>query len=459
VVDYQELKSLVDLAVDYASEKVEGIIARGTIRRGSQIRFSQSQIDIAKRWEELNLEMFIIYEGAKAGFTERSTTSPEDVKSAVDETISFLRVLPESMFFAGVEDRTFQYNKIEGRYDSKIDGFTDRAPEIVNASIQAALDEGAKRVAGALKFSKEMAYVRSSYGPTGETKETSFDLNVRAFQEELDYSGQGLSCGTEPTKSEREMIDAGARAGRLSKQAVGTVQGEPGVYDVVLSPTVAANVIAHIPATANPFMVLIGLSALGDRMGEQIGPEWLSVWDDPTLPGGVGSRAFDFEGTPSRRVTIVENGVLKAFVHNTTTARMYETESTGSSVPMQLVQGMKMLLPDNSNIVFSNGDHSLEELLEGSRPTIYVTCNWYTRFQNYQTGEFSTIPRDAMFLVNNGEMTPIKNIRISDNVMRMFSNIDAMGNDRTQILWWEVPTPTFVPSIRVRNCRITAATQ
>ncbi|RLI57914.1 MAG: hypothetical protein DRO93_10295, partial [Candidatus Thorarchaeota archaeon] len=109
MVDYQELKSLVDLAVDYASEKVEGIIAKGTIRRGSQIRFSQSQIDIAKRWEELNLEMFIIYKGAKAGFTERSTTSPEDVRSAVDETISFLRVLPESMFFAGVEDRTLQY--------------------------------------------------------------------------------------------------------------------------------------------------------------------------------------------------------------------------------------------------------------------------------------------------------------------------------------------------------------
>jgi len=173
----------------------------------------------------------------------------------------------------------------------------------------------------------------------------------------------------------------------------------------------------------------------------------------------VGSRAFDFEGTPSQRVTIVEDGVLKAFVHNTTTARMYETESTGSSVPMQLIQGMKMLLPDNSNIVFSNGDHSLDELLEGSRPTIYVTCNWYTRFQNYQTGEFSTIPRDAMFLVRNGEMTPIKNIRISDNVMRMFSNIDAMGNDRTQVWWWEVQTPTFVPSIRVRNCRITAATQ
>jgi len=204
---------------------------------------------------------------------------------------------------------------------------------------------------------------------------------------------------------------------------------------------------------------MIGMSPLGDKMGQQLGPEFLTVADDPRMAGGLVSKPFDAEGTPTKAFNIYEKGVLKSFVHNTSTAKMFETESTGNSTLVGLGEGLKMLLPYNSNIVFENGDRSCEELLEGDKPTIYVTSNWYTRFTNYQTGEFSTIPRDAMFLIEKGEMKPIKNVRISDSMLRMFANITAFGNDRRQVYWWEVETPTFIPSVRIADCRITAATQ
>ncbi|MHA1771515.1 MAG: TldD/PmbA family protein [Candidatus Thorarchaeota archaeon] len=459
MVGFDEMKTIIDTAIDYAEDKTEGIIVRGTIGKESQIRFSQNSIDISKRWQEMKLEMFIILKGAQSGFTERSVTSVAEAKQTVDDGIEFIKHLPESFFFAGVEETVSKYTPVPELVDPKFDDFTEKAPEYVNAAIEAAVEEGAIRVAGALAFGKRERYFRSSYGPSGESTSTVYDLNVRAFQDELDYSGQGLSCGTKPTSSEKQMIEAGAKAGRLSKQASTAVQGEPGKYDLVLSPTVAADVLGFVPGAANPFYVMIGISPLADRMGQSIAPEHVTVCDDPTMPEGLGSRSFDFEGTPSRKTTLVEEGVLKGFVHNTTTARMFETESTGSSGAASLSQSLKMLLPVSSNIVFNQGDHTLEELLENNRPTIYVTCNWYTRFQNYQTGEFSTIPRDAMFLIKDGEMKPIKNLRISDNVMRMFANIDAMGKDRTQVYWWEVATPTFIPSVRVKDCRMSAATQ
>jgi PmbA protein len=363
------------------------------------------------------------------------------------------------MFFAGVEDRKGAYPRLKGQYDSRIDEFVEEAPEIANSVVDNALQEGAKRVAGALMVTDQVFVFRSSQGPEGSGRRTTFDLNVRALQDELDYSGQGLECGTMPTKSKKKMLAAGAEAGRLSKQAIGAVQGTPGKYDLILSPTVAAEVMGQIPAQANPFLIMTGMSPLKDRMGEQIAPEFVTAYEDPLFGGGLESTAFDWEGTPSRTLTIVDRGVLKALVHNTTTAKLFESESTGSSRMATLGMGMKMLLPGPSNVVFENGDHSLEELLDVSRPTIYVTCNWYTRFQNYQTGDFSTIPRDAMFLVKKGEMKPIKNMRISDNTMRMFANIDALGSDRTQVFWWEVQTPTIIPTMRIRDCRMTAATQ
>ncbi|TFG27438.1 TldD/PmbA family protein [Candidatus Thorarchaeota archaeon] len=452
------LKTLVDSAIDYGSKRTDAIIARVVQTKNSQIRFSQNNIDISKRWEELKIELFVVM-GEKTGTTERPITSEEDVKKAVDDTVSFTKILPDSMFFAGLGDKVHSYPVLKKQFDEKIDTFAEKAPEIINSVIEEAVNEGAKRVAGTLMLTKENIFFRSSLGPEGSTTGTTFDLNVRALQNELDYSGQGLACRTIPSISEKDMLEAGAKAGRLSKQAIGAVQGTPGIYDLILAPTVAADVVGSIPAQANPFQIMMGMSPLKDRMGEQIAPEFISASEDSLFDGGLSSTPFDWEGTPSRTTTIVENGVLKSLIHNTTTANMFEAESTGSSRMAGLGVGMKMLLPGASNIVFDNGDHSLEEIMEVSKPTIYVTCNWYSRFQNYQTGEFSTIPRDAMFLVEKGDMKPIKNMRISDNTMRMFANIDALGSDRTQVFWWEVRTPTVLSTMRVRDCRMTAATQ
>jgi len=453
-----DLKTLADYAVNYGSKSTDAVIARVIQSKNSQIRFSQNNIDISKRWEELSLELFVVM-GEKNGTTERPITSEEDVKKAVDDTIAFTKILPDSMFYAGIEEETNPYPKLVGEYDEKIDSFAEEAPEVINSVIDKAVNAGAKRVAGALMLTKQTLFFRSSMGPEGASRGTTYDLNVRALQDELDYSGQGLNCGTIPSNSEKNMLDAGEKAGQLSKQAIGAVQGTPGTYDLILSPTVAAEVIGSIPGLANPFTIMMGMSPLQDRMGEQIAPEFITVKENPLLEGGLASTPFDWEGTPSRAFNIVEKGVLKSLVHNTTTARMFEAESTGSSRMASLGVGMKMLLPGSSNIVFDNGDHSMDELLDVSRPTIYVTCNWYSRFQNYQTGEFSTIPRDAMFLVEKGEMKPIKNMRISDNTMRMFANIDALGNDRKQVFWWEVRTPTLISTLRIKDCRMTAATQ
>ncbi len=453
------LMRYADRAVEHAGDRVNCVIARCTQGTEWQIRFSQNNVDISKVWERLGIEVFVALEGGRTGFGERSVTSEEDVVAAVDSVVAFTERMPQSVFYAGVEQRATRYEASTEDYDNRIEEFGERAPELVNACIDAAIESGATRVAGALKFSRRLSCLRTGHGVEGRAMSTAYDLNVRAFQEQLDWSGQGLACGTVPSAAEEEMLAAGHRAGELAKKAVGAVQGKPGVYDLIMSPTVAANVLGYIPASANPIMVLIGVSPLGDKIGEQIAPEWVSAADDPTVPGGLMRRTFDFEGTPAQRVDIVKDGVLKQFIHNTSTAAMYEVESTGSSEPTALGGQIKMLLPAPSNIVFNNGDTSVEELFYVDRPTIYVTSNWYTRWQDYREGTFSTIPRDAMFLIEGDRWTPIKNLRISDNSLRMFRNIDAMADDRTQVYWWEVDVPTFISTVRVTDCRFTAATQ
>ena len=164
-------------------------------------------------------------------------------------------------------------------------------------------------------------------------------------------------------------------------------------------------------------MVDIGMSWLKDKIGEPIGPELVSVYDDALLPNGLGSKSFDEEGHPTGRNVIVEKGILKGFIHNTSTAKKAGTTSTGNA---------GLVLPQNSNVFFEPGEHTLEELLEltKGKPTLYITNNWYTRFTSYADGIFSSIPRDGMFIIENGEVSkPVRELRISDTMGNIFKNI------------------------------------
>jgi PmbA protein len=89
---------------------------------------------------------------------------------------------------------------------------------------------------------------------------------------------------------------------------------------------------------------------------------------------------------------------------------------------------------------------------------IVLTSNWYTRFKNYRTGEFSTVPRDGAYLVEGGRaVKSLRGMRMSDDLQRMFSSVQALSRQREWIEWWEVETPTLCPWMLVDGVRITKA--
>ncbi|MBY9014268.1 MAG: hypothetical protein KGD68_01115 [Candidatus Lokiarchaeota archaeon] len=62
--------------------------------------------------------------------------------------------------------------------------------------------------------------------------------------------------------------------------------------------------------------------------------------------------------------------------------------------------------------------------------------------------------------MENGEIKKtVRRLRLSDNLLRICTNISAIGKDVKQIYWWEVLTPTFTPTLKVKDCTITAVTQ
>ncbi|MHA2095166.1 MAG: metallopeptidase TldD-related protein, partial [Candidatus Hodarchaeales archaeon] len=438
------------------------VLGLGSQSVNNQIRFSQNKIDINKQWQSDLIDLLVVVEGNQVSIGSFSPRDESYVKERVQAQVKFAKNMTPSPFFKGVESvkHDIDHSSFDGHYDPKIDEYREEAPQVVNTCIDEAVSTGGKRVAGSFLFGKNSHYFSSSAGPSGSFKNTFHNLTVRAFQDALDASGQGLACGRIPTGAEKVLIEAAAKAGKFSKMHLNAQQADAGVYDIIMSPAVAANVLGNIAFDANPLMIMMGRSSLGDKMGEKLAPDFVNIDDNGLQPGGLATSPLDIEGTPRSNTSIFSEGILKSFIHNTTTGNMFQAESTGNGGFVNFGMGSKIMAPAPTNVVFNNGDHSFEELMDTSRKTIYVTCNWYTRFTSKVSTEYSTIPRDAAFLVENGELsTPVKNFRISDKILNHFANIDAMGNDRVQVKWWEVSVPTWIPTIRVKDCRVTTATQ
>jgi TldD protein len=118
------------------------------------------------------------------------------------------------------------------------------------------------------------------------------------------------------------------------RQKADGVHCEPGEHDVILDSAVAG-ILAHeaIGHTCEADLVLGG-SIAGDHIGDMVASEKVSLADfGGRGPDGKASIAIsvDDEGTPCRDVTIIENGVLKEFMHNKVTAQAMGVEPTGNA--------------------------------------------------------------------------------------------------------------------------------
>jgi len=208
-------------------------------------------------------------------------------------------------------------------------------------------------------------------------------------------------------------------------------------------------------ASASAYMVEIGMSYFTDKLGQLVASNRLTLRDDQQFPGGPGSHAFDDEGFPTKPTTIVENGILKTLLHSSYTAKKFIADLTGHGY----YSGSYGIVPSPSNLTVEPGDYSKDELFEEVEDGVYITNNWYTRFQNYQTGDFSTICRDGIFRIMNGEITQsLRGLRISDNMLRILRSVKALSEERSWIKWWEVDTPILLSHFLVDQVRITKST-
>lgn len=427
------------------------VVGQVEVEKRRMIRFSNNSITVTKTWDVVSPVIYLGF-GTRSIASRLSDPSTETIDQTIAQMLPAVKALPETVE-SHIPKGPFQYKQIPGIFDSKIPLLESELVDMVDSAINASLGEGAKRVSGVLSSYHSRRSLKTSSSVEKSTEQTLLEISLRSFIED-DASGQGISVST--TLKDFDPPTAGSESGSLAKQSLNPQQGKEGKFNVVFGPSIFANLINTTAFSASAYAIDAGYSYFVDKLGQKVGSEHLTLTDDRLKPNGPGSVPFDDEGHPAQTNVIIEKGTLKSTSHDSRTAAKFKTHSTGNAV---WASDIGQIVPISTCLVLKAGDLSRDELFEEAGEGLYITNNWYTRFQNYLQGDFSTIPRDAMFQIKNGKLgPPVKGLRVSDNMIRILHSVRRASSERKWLRWWEVDIPTFLGHFLVDQVGITRST-
>ncbi len=425
----------------------DDVVVSAAREEATQLKFSNSLISTTQSWQSDKLNMFVAIDKKLVGTSIRDL-SRRAVDDAVAKLLKFAAAAVPNREYMGIAEGPFKYSDIPETYDKAVAELGETAVDILKNAINVARNHGAKRTAGVIETTVSHSYLLTSNGVEAEDRGTQAYFSIRAFVDK--YASGHHVCNSRVLRKFMPELSA-EKAATTARQAVNPEPGVPGTYDVIFAPLPFANLLESVGKAASIFNVESKLSCLSGKLGKRVGSENVTLVDDGTMPNGFNSVLFDEEGVPTQKNVIIDRGILKTYLHNTSTARRHRTKTTANA-------GLVTPLP--FNIIFEKGKFNKEEMVRQVKRGLIVTNVWYTRFQNYETGDFSTIPRDGIFLIENGKVAgPVKELRISDNLIRILQNIAAVGKDQEALFGWEVEIPTITPPVLVRNVRVTKSAE
>lgn len=387
------------------------------------IKFVNSEVVEVQRLINNNKGVLV-----KKGNKYLALETSSDLK--LDRLKSLFNVVAESSITPIISDNDREYKRI---VESPLKDVIEKG-EIT--SIVNEIYSSEYPASGIINVTETTYSLVTSKGFNGLMRTFTTDGYIRVFNNS--HSGQWAFYSSDLSPLEDTLAQANILA-----SIDGEVKLSDGKYDVVLSPLVMGNLMSDFAFFSSAFNVLTASSFLHKvKAGDKIASEKITISD---VPKKLGTRDFDDEATFTYDKEIVENGVFKTLLYNNELAKIMGMKTTGNA---------GIITPVSFGIEVREGDIGYDSLLSGN--VIFINNNWYTRFQNYLEGAFSTVCRDAVIVYKDGK--PVGNagrIRISDYLPRLLMNVEDVSKEKYTLKWWDAPLPTTAPYVLIKGVNIT----
>jgi PmbA protein len=370
-----------------------------------------------------------IIKGGATALTYTTDFTDKSVKQLVSDTLDIVKV-----------SNADQYNGLApkehlGVYEGKLALFDD---SLAKMTPEKKLEMAREMEAAGMSFDKRIVNTEGSTwydatrqftlansdGFTGQYRTTGASLSISLLAEEngVKQTDYWYSSNRFVNKlaSPREI---GQEAARRVVAKLGGRKPKSQKVPVVVDPLIARQFVSMIFGAASGRSIFRKSSFLVDKVGQQIASPLIDVVDEATMADGPASRPFDAEGVKSSQLTLVEKGVLKAYVCDAYSARRLNLKPTGHAArSYQSMPGV-----GSTNLYLKAGASDPKEMVKSVKNGLYLKA-MFGQGVNYVTGDISR--GAAGFWIENGEITyPAQEMTLAGNALDLLKNIAAVGND------------------------------
>lgn len=194
------------------------------------------------------------------------------------------------------------------------------------------------------------------------------------------------------------------------------------------------------------------------QLGKRFGVEGLNIIDDGTIPGGLGTHLYDYEGVPTRKNYLIKDGLLVGRLHSRETAAKMKEPLTGNA---RAVHFQHPPIVRMTNTYIAPGSSSYQDMIKDIKLGVYAV----DAFGGQTAMEMFTFSAAYGYMIRDGQVAElVRDVVLTGNVFETLLNIDQIGND----MEWEPNGPGGCgkggqyplrvgiggPHIRVQNCVI-----
>jgi PmbA protein len=424
-----ELQGLAERAVaaalDAGAADAEAFVQDST---GLEVRVFDRDVESLTEAGQRGLGLRCWIEG-RSGYAFGTDLSESGIADLAAGAVEATRITDPDEF-AAAPDPAGDPTPIEGLADSAAsDWSVERKVELTKAVEAAARDADARVVAVETAIyvdERASTALANSRGVAGAYEATFAYAYLQAIAEEEGdrQTGLGFGMGRSPAALDARAI--GREAADRSTSLLGASKPQSRTCPVVLDPTVAASFAGFIGGVLCADAVQRGRSPFADRLGDEIGSGALTLADDGHDPAGLNSAPFDGEGTPSGRTPLIEGGTLRAYLHDSYTARRHGNGQVSTANASRAGYRSPPSV-STTNLLVAPGAKSFEELLAEAGEGMYVTdVAGLHSGVNPVSGQFSVGATGRA--IAGGELAdPADEFTIASDLQSMLTAVAAAG--------------------------------
>jgi PmbA protein len=221
-------------------------------------------------------------------------------------------------------------------------------------------------------------------------------------------------------------VSIGRDAGERSMARLGSRKGESAVMPMVVDNRCAGRMVGMLMGPLSGSSLQQKRSFLEGKLGAAVFGDKITIFDDPLVAGGLGSRLWDSEGIAAKRRPLIAGGVLKSYYVDTYYGRKLGIPPTSGRA---------------SNLSWDTGDRDPDALIAEIDDGVFVT-GFLGGNSNGLTGDFSLGVRG--FRIRDGNLAePVAEMNISGNHLEFWKRLAAIGNDPYRYSSLRTPTLVF----------------